>query len=88
MCRSIHSLFNFEPPATEQEIHAAALQFTRKIAGFNRPSQINAAAFDAAVADIAAVVHRLLESMSTAAAPRDRAIEAEKARARTLERYG
>lgn len=88
MCRSIHSLFNFEPPATEQEIYAAALQFTRKIAGFNRPSQINAAAFDAAVADIAAVVHRLLELMSTAAAPRDRAIEAEKARARTLERYG
>jgi hypothetical protein len=88
MCRSIHPLFNFDPPATEIEIHAAALQFARKVAGFSRPSQANAAAFEAAVDDIAGVVHRLLGSMSTAAPPRDRVVEAAKARSRMLERYG
>ena len=87
MCRSIHPLFNFEPPATEAEIRAAALQFTRKVAGFTRPSQANAPAFEAAVDEIAEAVSRLLAAMSTAAPPRDRAIEADKARARAAERY-
>ncbi len=87
MCRSIHTLFNFEPPATEAEIHAAALQFVRKVAGFSRPSQANAAAFEGAVDEVAGTVRRLLASMSTSAPPHDRAIEAEKARARALTRY-
>ena len=87
MCRSIHALFNFEPPATEAEIQTAALQFMRKVAGFSRPSQANAAAFNVAVEEVASTVRRLLASMSTSAPARDRAIEAEKARARALERY-
>ncbi len=87
MCRSIHALFNFEPPATEAEIKTAALQFMRKVAGFSRPSQANAAAFNVAVEEVASTVRRLLASMSTSAPARDRAIEAEKARARALERY-
>ena len=87
MCRSIHTLFNFEPPATEAEIHAAALQFVRKVAGFSRPSQTNAAAFDGAVDEVAGTLRRLLSSMSTSAPPHDREVEAEKARARALLRY-
>lgn len=87
MCRSIHPLFNFEPPATDPEIHAAALQFVRKVAGFTRPSQSNAAAFDEAVTEVSDTVRRLLAAMSTSAPARDRAIEAAKARARSLERY-
>ena len=87
MCRNIRTLFNFEPPATEAEIHAAALQFIRKVAGFSRPSQANAAAFEDAVDEVAGTVRRLLASMSTLAPPHDRAIEAEKARARAMSRY-
>lgn len=87
MCRSIHTLFNFEPPATEAEVHEAALQFVRKVAGFSRPSQANAAAFDDAIAAIAGTVRDLLAAMSTTAPTRDRLIEAEKARAKARERY-
>lgn len=87
MCRSIHTLFNFEPPATEAEVYEAAMQFVRKVAGFSRPSQANAAAFDGAVAEIAGTVRELLATMSTTAPARDRAIEAEKAQARAQERY-
>lgn len=88
MCRSIHTLFNFDPPATEAEVHDAALQFVRKVAGFSRPSQANAAAFEGAVADIAGTVRALLAGMSTTMPARDRTVEAEKARARARERYG
>ena len=82
MCRSIKPLFNFEPPATEEEARAAALQFVRKVSGFQRPSRENAEAFDAAVEDVAATVRRLIESLQTKAAPRDRETEAAKAQAR------
>jgi len=87
MCRSIRTLFNFEPPATEEEIHASALQFVRKLSGFNKPSQANAAAFDRAVEEVSEAARRLLTSLETTAAPRDRAVEAEKARARARERF-
>ena len=87
MCRSIRTLFNFEPPATEDEIRASALQFVRKLSGFNKPSRANAEAFDRAVDEVADVARRLLTSLETTAAPRDRAVEAEKARARARERY-
>jgi len=87
MCRSIRTLFNFEPPATEEEIHASALQFVRKLSGFNKPSQANAAAFDRAVEEVADAARRLLNSLETTASPRDRAVEAEKARARARERF-
>jgi len=87
MCRSIRTLFNFEPPATEDEIHASALQFVRKLSGFNKPSQANAEAFDRAVAEVTDAARRLLVSLETTAAPRDRAVEAEKARARARERF-
>jgi hypothetical protein len=82
MCRSIKTLFNFEPPATEGEIRAAALQFVRKLSGFNSPSQANRQAFERAVEEIAACAHTLVDSLVTSAEPRDRAIEAEKAKAR------
>ena len=82
MCRSIHTLFNFEPPATEAEVRAASLQFVRKITGFNRPSRANAAAFEGAVEEVVGAVNRLLTSMSTSAPARDREVEASKARAR------
>ncbi len=88
MCRNIRTLFNFEPPATEDEIRAASLQFVRKLSGFNRPSAANAAAFEAAVEDVAAVADRLLRSLHTGAPPRDREIEAEKARERSRARFG
>ena len=87
MCRNIRTLFNFEPPATEDEIRASALQFVRKLSGFNKPSQANAEAFDQAVDEVSAAARRLLQSLATNAPPRDRAAEAEKARARSRERF-
>ena len=87
MCRNIKTLFNFEPPATEDEIHASALQFVRKLSGFNKPSQANAAAFDLAVEEVSAVARKLLNSLHTHAPARDRTIEAEKARERARERF-
>lgn len=86
MCRNIKTLYNFEPPATDDEIYAAALQFVRKVSGFRQPSQANEAAFDAAVGEIAAVTSRLLDTLETKAPPRDRAAEAAKARARNARR--
>ncbi|MDI6105857.1 DUF2277 domain-containing protein [Actinoplanes sp. NEAU-A12] len=87
MCRSIHQLHNFEPPATPDEIQAAALQYVRKIAGSTRPSQANQAAFDQAVAAVAAATAELLANLVTTAAPRDRDVEAAKAKARAEKRY-
>ena len=88
MCRNIKTLFNFEPPATEQEIHASALQFVRKLSGFGRPSQANQTAFDRAVAEVSDAARRLLTSLHTNAPARDREIEAEKARERSRLRFG
>ncbi len=88
MCRNIKTLFNFEPPATEEEIRASALQFVRKLSGFNAPSQVNAAAFNEAVEDVAAAARKLLTSLHTHAPARDREIEAEKARERSRLRFG
>ena len=82
MCRSIKPLFNFEPPASESELNAAAVQFVRKVAGFGRPSRANAAAFEAAVEEIAASLKKLIGALETPAAPKNREIEAMKARAR------
>jgi hypothetical protein len=87
MCRNIRSLHNFEPPATEDEVRAAALQYVRKISGFTKPSQANAEAFDRAVDAVAAVSERLLDELVTAAPPKDREAEAAKARARSAHRY-
>ena len=87
MCRNIRTLFNFEPPATEDEIRASALQFVRKLSGFNKPSQSNAAAFERGVDEVAEAARRLLGSLHTQAPTRDRSVEAEKARARARERY-
>jgi hypothetical protein len=88
MCRNIKTLFNFEPPATEEEIRAASLQFVRKLSGFNKPSKANEEAFDRAIEDVAAVARTLIDSLVTTAEPRDRTIEAERARARAAERFG
>jgi hypothetical protein len=88
MCHNIRTLFNFEPPATAEEIHASALQFVRKLSGFNTPSQANAKAFDRAVAEVSGVARRLLVSLETASPTRDRSVEAEKARARSRQRFG
>jgi len=88
MCRSIKTLFNFEPPATEEEMRAASLQFVRKLSGFARPSKANEAAFDRAVEDVTAAARALIESLVTTADPRDRDIEAARARARTAVRFG
>ncbi len=88
MCRNIKTLFNFEPPASEAEIHASALQFVRKLSGFNKPSAANAAAFDRAVAEVSASAQRLLVSLQTHAPARDREIEAERARERSKQRFG
>ena len=88
MCRSIKTLFNFEPPATDEEIHAAALQFVRKLSGFTVPSKANEAAFERAVAEVAASARRLIDSMVTSAEPRDREVEAAKARERSAARFG
>lgn len=88
MCRNIRTLFNFEPPASREEVHDAALQFVRKISGTTRPSKANEAAFDRAVADVEAAVERLLGGLVTSAPPKDREIEAAKAKARAAERFG
>ena len=88
MCRNIRTLFNFEPPATEDEIRASALQFVRKLSGFARPSQANEAAFNLAVEEVSASARRLLTSLHTHAPARDREIEAEKARERSRQRFG
>jgi hypothetical protein len=88
MCRSIKTLFNFKPPASEDEIRAASLQFVRKLSGYHKPSHANEDAFNRAVDQVAAAAHRLLESLETTAAPRDREVEAAKAKARAAERFG
>ncbi|MBE7187321.1 DUF2277 domain-containing protein [Jatrophihabitans endophyticus] len=88
MCRNIRTLHNFAPPATDDEVRAAALQYVRKISGTSKPSAANQAAFDRAVAEIAHVTEHLLADLVTSAAPKDRAVEAAKARARSAERYG
>ena len=88
MCRNIKTLFNFEPPASDDEIRAASLQFVRKLSGMNKPSKANRAAFDGAVEEVTRVAHDLLDSLTTTAAPRDREIEAAKARARAAKRFG
>jgi hypothetical protein len=87
MCRNIKTLFNFAPPATDDEIHASALQFVRKLSGFNSPSQANQAAFDKAVEDVAAAATALIGSLVTNADPRDRAVEALRAKARNAVRF-
>ncbi|HEY7699617.1 MAG TPA: DUF2277 domain-containing protein [Vicinamibacteria bacterium] len=88
MCRSIKTLFNFEPPATEEEIRAASLQFVRKLSGFNKPSKANEDRFNRAVEEVAGIARELIEGLETTAPPRDREVEAQKARARALERFG
>jgi len=88
MCRNIRTLFNFDPPATDEEIRAASLQFVRKLSGFNAPSKANEAAFNAAVDEVAAVARRLVDSLVTTAPARDRSAEAAKAKLRSAARYG
>jgi hypothetical protein len=88
MCRNIKTLFNFEPPATDEEIEASALQFVRKLSGFNKPSQANEAAFNRAVTDVSDAARRLISSLHTHAPVRDREVEAEKARERSRLRFG
>jgi len=88
MCRNIKTLFNFDPPVNADEVHAASLQFVRKITGFNKPSKANEAAFDAAVEEIARVSSRLLHALETTAPPKNREEEAAKAKARAAERFG
>jgi hypothetical protein len=88
MCRNIRTLHNFDPPATDEEVHEAALQYVRKISGSNKPSKANEAAFHRAVEQVAAASHRLLDALVTTAPPRDREVEAAKARARAAERFG
>jgi hypothetical protein len=88
VCRNIKTLFNFEPPATAEEIRNASLQFVRKLSGFNSPSKINEAAFERAVADISAAAANLMASLITTAGPRDRDTEAARARARSAQRFG
>ena len=88
MCRNIKTLFNFDPPVTEEEVQAASLQFVRKISGFNKPSKANEPAFLAAVEEIAGISTRLLTSLETNAPPKNRAEEAQKAKARAAERFG
>jgi hypothetical protein len=87
MCRNIRTLFNFEPPATEDEIRAASLQFVRKISGFSKPSRANEVAFDAAVDDIARISRRLLLALETPAEPKNRQVEAARAEARSAQRF-
>jgi hypothetical protein len=88
MCRNIQTLFNFEPPTTSDEIHAAALQYVRKVSGMQKPSRANEAAFRRAVEAVAGTTERLLEELVTAAPPRDREVEAERRRRRAVERFG
>jgi hypothetical protein len=87
MCRNIHTLFNYDPPATPDEVEAAALQYVRKVSGFAKPSRANEAAFDRAVREVAAATERLVRSLTTTALPRDREAEAIRARARAAERF-
>jgi hypothetical protein len=88
MCRNIKTLFNFDPPATEEEVRSASLQFVRKLSGFNKPSKANEVAFHRAIEEVASVARNLLGSLVTNAEPRDRVVEAERARARTAKRFG
>lgn len=88
MCRNIKTLFNFDPPATEEEIHAASLQFVRKLSGFNKPSKANEDAFNEAIEEVSAVATELLSSLVTNAAPKDREVEAARAKARAAKRFG
>ncbi len=88
MCRNIKTLFNFEPPATDEEIRAASLQFVRKLSGFNKPSKANAVAFETAVDSVTRIAHELLDSLETTAQPRNRDVEAAKAKARAAKRFG
>ena len=88
MCRNIKPLFNFEPPASDEEIRASALQFVRKVSGYNKPSQANEAAFDLAVDRVTDVTRELLDALVTAAPPKDREVEAQKRRERALARFG
>ena len=88
MCRNIKTLFNFDPPATDDEVRAASLQFVRKLSGFQKPSQANRDAFELAVDEVAAAAQALLAALTTAAAPRNREVEAAKARARAAKRFG
>ena len=88
MCRNIRTLYNFDPPATEDEIRAASLQYVRKVSGFNKPSQANAEAFEEAIEEVAAASAKLLDRLVTSAPPKDRELEAAKARARAAERFG
>ena len=87
MCRNIQTLYNFEPPATEDEIRGAALQYVRKVSGFTKPSQANEAVFDAAVDEVADATRRLIDALVTNAAPKDREVEAERARERAKKRF-
>ena len=87
MCRNIKTLFNFEPPASDDEVRAASLQFVRKLSGFSKPSQANEEAFDKAVQEVAVVARALIDSLSTTAPPKDRELEAEKARERSQSRF-
>ena len=88
MCRNIRTLYNFAPPAAEEEIHAAALQFVRKISGFTKPSQKNQIAFDLAIREVTSISQQLLEALETTTMPKNRDIEKEKARARSANRFG
>lgn len=88
MCRNIRTLFNFDPPASDEEIHAAAIQYVRKITGYNKPSKVNEEAFNRAVNEIALVTKNLFHTLETSAEPRNREIEAERARARAAKRFG
>jgi hypothetical protein len=88
MCRNIRTLYNFDPPTTDEEVHAASLQFVRKISGFTKPSQSNQEPFDRAVLDVARVARTLLDALTTTAPPKDRETEAAKAKARARERFG
>jgi hypothetical protein len=87
MCRNIHTLFNFEPPATQEEVRDASLQYVRKISGFTKPSQANAEAFELAVDEVSGATQRLLDALVTSAQPKDREVEAERARARAAKRF-
>ncbi|HEX9134086.1 MAG TPA: DUF2277 domain-containing protein [Ktedonobacteraceae bacterium] len=88
MCRNIKTLFNFDPPATDEEIREASLQFVRKLSGFSKPSKANEVAFNRAIEEVAASARNLLDSLVTNAEPRDREVEAERARARAAQRFG
>lgn len=88
MCRNIRQLYNFDPPASSEEVHSAALQYVRKVSGMNKPSQANEAIFDRAVHEIAHLTQHLLDGLVTTAAPKDREVEAERRRARAVARFG